>query len=284
MRGIRLGIGFGLRGALADTTLRREGAGAQRSGTRSPQIHPAEPNIGTHDQETLMSTIAHGQLGRFARVWVLPLFAGLAFSLAASAQEVVADPPSRVARLSHTDGEVVIAPAGTEEWAEAILNRPMTSGDRLWTESGARAELQIGSAAVYLNERTSFGFVELDDDVMQMSLTSGAATFRVRRRGDHESIQVETPNAAISLTKPGEYHIDVDPQADRTVVKTRHGEAEVFGSNQTHLVRADEQAAFTGLENLSVQVERLGPRSGFESWANDRERPEHESTSAQYVS
>lgn len=231
-----------------------------------------------------MSTIAHGQLGRFARVWVLPLFAGLAFSLAASAQEVVADPPSRVARLSHTDGEVVIAPAGTEEWAEAILNRPMTSGDRLWTESGARAELQIGSAAVYLDERTSFGFIELDDDVMQMSLTQGSTTIRVRRRAENETIQVETPNVAIALREPGEYHIEVDAESDRTVVKTRHGEAEVFGGETTHLVRSNERGTFVGLEQLSAQIEPLGPRTAFESWANDRERRESESQSAKYVS
>ena len=81
------------------------------------------------------------------------------------AQEVVADPPSRVARLAHIEGEVSMAPAGTEEWAEAILNRPVTSGDRLWTEGGARVELQVGSAAAYLNEQTSFSFVELDEDI-----------------------------------------------------------------------------------------------------------------------
>src|SRR5690606_41969132 len=115
MRGIRLGIGFGLRGALADTTLRREGAGAQRSGTRSPQSHPAEPNIGTHDHETFMSTIAHGQLGRFARFWVLPLFAHLAFSPAASAPYDYAVPPCRVTHLRPTDREDLIALAATHD-------------------------------------------------------------------------------------------------------------------------------------------------------------------------
>ena len=51
----------------------------------------------------------------------------------------VVDPPSRVARLGYVDGEVTVAPAGTEEWAEAVLNRPLTSGDRLWVEDGGRA-------------------------------------------------------------------------------------------------------------------------------------------------
>lgn len=231
-----------------------------------------------------MSTTVQSQLGRFVLAWVLPLCATIAFSASAIAQEVVADPPGRVARLSLTDGEVVIAPAGTEEWAEAILNRPITTGDRVWTESGARAELQIGSAAAYLDERTSFGFVELDDDIMQMSLTEGSMTLRVRRRSENEAIQVETPNVAVSLREPGEYHIEVDAQSDRTIVKTRHGEAEVFGGEATHLVRSNEIGTFVGLEQLSAQVEPLGPRTAFENWANDRERRETESESAKYVS
>ncbi len=234
-----------------------------------------------------MRPAAIRQLGRIASAWLLPMLA-MAGSTAAVAQgetqEIVADPPGRVARLSHTDGEVVIAPAGTEEWAEALLNRPLTTGDRLWTESGARAELQIGSAATYLDERTSFGFVELDDDVMQMSLTEGAITIRVRRLSENETIQIETPNVAVSLREPGEYHIEVDAQSDRTIVKTRHGEAEVFGGEVTHLVRASERGTFVGLEQLNAQIDPLGARTAFEIWANDRERRETDSKSAKYVS
>jgi len=41
------------------------------------------------------------------------------------------DPPSRVARLSFTDGQVSFSPAGTDDWVGAELNRPMTTGDKL---------------------------------------------------------------------------------------------------------------------------------------------------------
>ena len=48
------------------------------------------------------------------------------------------DPPSRVARLSFTRGAVSFQPAGTDDWVDATLNRPMTTGDQLWTDSGSR--------------------------------------------------------------------------------------------------------------------------------------------------
>ncbi|HEY0686040.1 MAG TPA: DUF6600 domain-containing protein [Steroidobacter sp.] len=197
----------------------------------------------------------------------------------------VVDPPSRVARLGYVDGEVTIAPAGTEEWAEAALNRPLTSGDRLWVEDGGRAELQIGSAAVYLDGDTGFGFIELDDGVLQASLTEGAATIRVRRLAEGETIQVETPHSTVVLNRVGEYHLEVDKSGDRTIVKTRNGEAEVKGGgNERFTVRDNERGVFTGVDKLTGQIERLGPRTAFENWANDRDARNERSKSAKYVS
>ncbi len=180
------------------------------------------------------------------------------------------DPPSRVARLGYVDGEVTVAPAGSEEWADAALNRPLTSGDRLWVEDKGRAELQIGSAAVYLDGDTGFGFIELDDNVLQASLTEGAATIRVRRLAEGETIQVETPHATVFLNRVGEYHLEVDKAGDRTIVKTRTGEAEVRGGNREFVVRANERGVFTGLDTLTghdraarpaYRVRELGERS-----------------------
>jgi hypothetical protein len=196
----------------------------------------------------------------------------------------VVDPPSRVARLGYKDGEVTVAPAGTEEWAEAALNRPLTSGDRMWVDDGGRAELQMGSAAVYLDGDTGFGLIELDDNVLQASLTEGAATIRVRRLAEGETIQVETPHSTVYLNRVGEYHIEVDKDGDRTIVKTRHGEAEVKGDKERFVVRDNERGVFSGVGNLTGRIEPLGPRTAFEDWANERDARNERSKSARYVS
>ena len=60
------------------------------------------------------------------------------------------DPPGRAARLGYSQGSVSFEPAGTEDWVSAVVNRPITTGDKLWTDRGARAELNIGSAAIRL--------------------------------------------------------------------------------------------------------------------------------------
>ena len=51
------------------------------------------------------------------------------------------DPPGRVARLSDAEGSVSLQPAGMQEWTAATLNRPIATGDRLWSAQASRAEL-----------------------------------------------------------------------------------------------------------------------------------------------
>ena len=115
-----------------------------------------------------------GIVSRNLVVWLAGLI-GLAAAHYVRAEDPVADPPGRVARLSLKEGEVSLAPAGTEEWADAAVNRPITSGDRVWVDKDGRAELQIGTSSVHLDRSTGFEFIELDDDVNQMSLTEGVA-------------------------------------------------------------------------------------------------------------
>src|ERR1700693_5816881 len=79
------------------------------------------------------------------------------------AQQDQADPPGRAARLSFLTGTVSFQPGSVEDWVPATLNRPLTTGDRLWTDNGARAELNVGSLAIRLNARTNFSFINLDD-------------------------------------------------------------------------------------------------------------------------
>jgi hypothetical protein len=206
----------------------------------------------------------------------------------ATMQEVAVDPPGRVARLSFIEGQVSLGPAESEDWTDAVLNRPLTSGDKLWLDRDARAELETGSATVHLDHGTGFRFVQLDDAVMLMSLTEGAASVRVRDLAERERVQVETPNAAVLLRRPGEYQFEVDPGTDRTIVRARSGEAEIRGggarSARSYVLRANEEGVFTGLDDLRAQIGVVAPRTAFESWAYDRAQDEDRAVSSRYVS
>src|SRR5215475_13549653 len=64
------------------------------------------------------------------------------------------DPPSRVARLSIVEGSVSMQPGGTGDWGNAMKNRPVTIGDKLWVDKDSRAELQAGQASIHLGPMT----------------------------------------------------------------------------------------------------------------------------------
>src|SRR6185295_2287233 len=131
---------------------------------------------------------------------------------------VEAEPPSRAARLSDISGTVSFSPAGESDWVRAVINRPLTTGDRLWVAANSHAELQVGGAAIRLGAATSVTLLNLDDRIVQMELAQGTLKVKVRRMGRNQGFEVDTPNLAFSLRRPGEFRISVDPREDATAV------------------------------------------------------------------
>jgi hypothetical protein len=194
------------------------------------------------------------------------------------------DPPTRVARLSHMDGNVSFDPAGTDDWVTAVVNRPMTTGDKLWADHDSRAELQLGSASIRLGANTGFSFLNLDDRTAQLQLTEGALRIRVQRLGRDEVFEVDTPNLAFNASRPGIYRINVNEAGDTTVVVVREGEGEVTGGGQSYTVHADETGTFTGTDQLNADIEGVGSDDDLDNWSYERDRREDHSASRRYVS
>src|SRR4026209_2910838 len=90
------------------------------------------------------------------------------------------DPPARVGRLNYMDGPVSFQPAGVNDWVDATINRPLIPGDNIWTGDRGRTELHVGSTALRLGPNTSFQFLNLDDQTVQIRLSEGTLTIRVR--------------------------------------------------------------------------------------------------------
>jgi len=194
------------------------------------------------------------------------------------------DPPSRVARLSHTDGAVSFNPAGTDDWVDAVVNRPMTTGDKLWSDNGGRAELNMGSASLRIGSNTGFNFLNLTDNVAQIQVTEGTVRIRVKRLEQDETIEIDTPNLAFSLLRPGTYRVDVNEAGDSTIVTVLNGEGEVTGGGQAYSVHARQTATFAGTDKLDADVQDSNGYDDFDQWCADRDRREDNSASARYVS
>ena len=194
------------------------------------------------------------------------------------------DPPSRAARLSYTGGAVSFEPAGTDDWVTVVNNRPITTGDKLWTDRDGRVELRFGSTAVRLDGQTGFSFLNLDDRSAQIRVTEGTVNIRVKRLDDDESIEVDTPNLAFTVLRPGSYRITVNEAGDTTFVKVRGGDGEVTGGGSSYAVHANQTATFSGTDYLNADVQNYYDDDDFDHWCGDRDRRWDRSTSARYVS
>ncbi|HEV2201362.1 MAG TPA: DUF6600 domain-containing protein [Bryobacteraceae bacterium] len=197
----------------------------------------------------------------------------------------VNDPPSRAARLGMIQGNVSFQPGGVEDWVPATLNRPISTGDRLWTDAGARAELHLGSAAFRLNGRTNFTFVNLTDTLAQVQVSSGTLSVRVHRMANQESLEIDTPQAAFTVLRPGEYRIDVSEQGDSTIATVRGGDAEATAGGQSFTLHPRDQVRVSEENGQPVFDRRTAPvADGFDNFCEDRDRREDRSPSARYVS
>jgi len=225
---------------------------------------------------------------RKASLKFLSLFVALlavAFVLPQRAAADDDDPPSRVARLSQIKGAVSFNPAGTDDWVDAVPNRPMTTGDKIWADNNSRAELHTGSASLRISGNTGFSFLNLTDDVTQIQVTEGTLRVRVKRLGENETFEIDTPNLAFSILRSGVYKINVNQGGDVTTVQVRDGQGEVTGGGSAYNVRAGETGVFSGTDQVSADIEGGGfDDDDFDRWSRDRDHHEDHSVSGRYVS
>ncbi|MDM0000162.1 chromosome partitioning protein ParA [Variovorax sp. J22P240] len=219
--------------------------------------------------------------GRVA-AWLLGLALLLTGFQAAAQQQ---DPPGRVGRLSFHQGAVSFSPAGDDSWYEVVPNRPLTTGDRLWTDRNARAELHVGSSAVRLDEQTSVTLSEIDDDTARITAEQGSVQVRVRDDLAGQRFEVDTGNLAVVIDAPGDYRIETDPTAGTTRVAVAAGNVTLYGEGGESMPLGAHQQITTSGRNLAAANGAPVRASGeFDRWVAERDRIEDQSISARYVS
>src|SRR6266851_7095009 len=220
--------------------------------------------------------------GRCSRLLSVTLLAVSALALVpASTTTAFADPPGRVARISVVDGWVSFRPAETDEWNDASVNYPLTTGDRVSTGRNARTELDLGDALVRLGPSTEISILNLDDRAIELRLIGGAMDVRVRRLDPNDIFDVDTPNGRLTVRESGTYRVDVN--GDRSTVTVRRGDADVMAANGSFPLRAQQSLVLTGLGTPRVQPRAAIGIDDFENWCLDRDRRIDGSPSARYV-
>jgi hypothetical protein len=194
------------------------------------------------------------------------------------------DPPSRVARMANLSGEVSFSPAGENEWSRAQRNRPMATGDKLYTTSG-RAELQIGTSSILVDERSNMDFLTLNDQMTQVELTQGSLSIDVRNLRGGEVYEIDTPTIAFIADRVGSYRIDVDPNGQVTTVSVRRGGGDAVGEGgkRVHLDQG-QRLVFNDSQLSNYQTADLRSGDSFDTYVTERVTRYEHAPARRYVS
>ena len=209
----------------------------------------------------------------------------LACVLGVFATSALADPPDRVARVSFLRGNVSFQAAGGDQWAQAALNRPLGTGDKVYTDNDSRVELEIGTGDIRLDQNSTFNLLNLDNNTAQIELTGGVMNLHVRRIDSGESFEVDTPTLAFVVNQPGDYRVDIAPQGNSTMITVFNGAGDVYGENNaSYSVRSGNAYRFNDSALSDYEVLDVPRADDFDQWSSSRDTRYARSVSRKYVS
>jgi hypothetical protein len=210
--------------------------------------------------------------------------AAVVFTVMLSAVSAWADPPSQVGRLNYIDGTVSFQPGTLDDWTPATLNYPLSEGDQVWTDQDGKAEIHVGSTALRLGSDTDFTFLALDDETVQVRLSSGSLNVRLHRLDPGDTFEVDTPNATISLDSVGSYRIDVNDDGESSVEIVHDGRAGVAAGPGSFTVQNGQSGTASGSGSVAYYVQDALPPDALDLWSAGRDRREDNVEALRYLS
>ena len=175
------------------------------------------------------------------------------------------------------------SPAGEDEWFGVVRNRPLIRGDRLWTDRDARAEFQVGSAAIRLGSSTSVEILDLNDRIAQVRMTQGTLNLSVRRMYPGQIFEIATPTLAFTVDRPGRYRIDVDRRNAITTIVVWEGAGEAYGEYSSFRLQAGDTVRFYDTDLRDYEMYGLPREDDFDRYSLDRDRRLARSASLRYI-
>src|SRR5436190_23518956 len=183
----------------------------------------------------------------FRRAIVIFLTGSLSYAGAAVAQTGPSDPPGRVGRLAFVQGTVSFHDNEQTDWAPALVNTPVTSGDAIWTEPNAKSEISIAGTRVRMDGASQLDMLTLDDTQTRMQLDQGRIDIKTFTYDTKQPYEIVTPRGTISLQQQGDYYVEAGTTDDPTRLGVRQGAAQIQTSNgQVQAVRAGEVGEVSG--------------------------------------
>ena len=186
------------------------------------------------------------------------------FSLSpANADEPIRYTNESFARLSYINGNVYIQRAIELDYEEAMVNMPVSEGDRMGTTEG-RAEIYMGRGKyLRLDHHTKMDFLNLpnpENDLTRIQIWRGNIFLSILSLKKEKGIEIHTDDASFYVLEAGLYRIDV--REETTEIFVFRGLLEAAGETGSVLIREAQR-----MEAIAGHF--LGRPSGFAALTED---------------
>ncbi len=220
-------------------------------------------------RKTLLATICAAML-----VLIVP---------AASAQDN--DPPAEAGRISSISGTVSVQPVGSQDWGQAYPNLTVGPGDRIFTDSNGRAEIQVGQSYLRIGPNSDVSLVEDSQFNINFGVAQGSVHLHTYALWPRQLMGVSTPNGNIEFQKAGDLRVDVYP-TDGATVFTNYGEfADVTAAGDYRQELDNGQSLqLSGSNPVYPQWLQPAGADNLDSWSQQRDQQLSQVASYQYVS
>ena len=210
--------------------------------------------------------------------------------LCGAAPAAAADAEPRVARVAFVEGETSYLNADADEWTAVEVNAPLVTGDRFWSGSDGRAEIQLpGGVDARLASDTEVELLEVSDQAVHVKVGIGTATFRLREAPAAHHVELSTPTTALVARARGVYRVDVTADG-QTTVAVREGEADAYLGDERYRLGNGRGARIVDASYVTDDVAPIEvfdatqvPGDPWDDWEAERAARLHDAASYQYV-
>ena len=206
---------------------------------------------------------------------VVALFAVLCFPASARSDDY-----ARIARLSFIEGHVGFQHPNEVDWTDASVNLALQPGDRIYTGTDGRAEIEFDEGSVLrLAETTDVELVSMSESLMQIRVLLGLCTLT---RNGNVAFDISTPAASFRTLHQGVYRFDVtETGASDGIV--RKGSMQASGGNFAKKVDKGELIHVETSDQSTPVISQYEGRDGWDEWTDRRTADEVAYVSTKYV-
>jgi hypothetical protein len=198
------------------------------------------------------------------------LLTGLSIvALAMPALGVAQQASQSAGRLSYLEGSVSVLPPGGQDWSHAFLNRPVSAGDQLWSDSGSRAEVDLGGVTVRVAGNSEISMLDLSESGLQLGVGVGTVEIALHYADSTRAFEIDSPEVAMVLQRDGDYRVNVDLDGTTTVL-VRSGAVHLTNRSGEGISLRDGQGVVFAADD-TLDVADAHAADGFDRWCAQRD-------------